>query len=111
MTLLSQKAKSPPASRPSRRYWIVQGAALALPLLTLLLFRLLRENQAVMDWFLAHITTPLKGAVSLLLDPLPFSMAEVCWAAAVLGLICFLVRTVWLLVRREDKLRRLGRRA
>ena len=104
-----QAAKRPP-SRPSRRSCLLRGIALALPLLTLLLFRLFRDNRAVMDALLTHVTTPWKRFWSWLLDPLPFSMAEVCWAAAILGGAAFLIRTVWLLIRRDDRLRRLGRR-
>ena len=110
MLLPSPKTSKPHLSRPSRRYWVLQGVALALPLLTLLLFQLCKGNRSIMDAFLTHVTAPWKRFFSWLLDPLPFSVAEVCWAAAILGLIIFLIRTVWLLVRREDRLRRLVRR-
>ncbi len=110
MPLLASKADKATPSRPSRRYWIVQGIALALPLLSLLLFQLCKGNRSMMDAFLTHVTAPWKRFLSWLLDPLPFSMAEVCWATAILGLIGFLIRTVWLLVLREDRLRRLVRR-
>lgn len=95
---------------PARRYWAGQSIALAVPLALLVLFRVFRGNQAVMDGFLLHVTAPLKRFLSWVLNPLPFSMAEVCWAAAILGGIAFAVRTVWLLIRREDRLRRLARR-
>ena len=111
MPLLSPLKNLDTPARPSRRYWLVQGIALALPLALLALFRLFRGNQPVMDWFLLHVTSPFKRFLSWALDPLPFSMAEVCWAAAILGGLAFAIRTIWLLVRREDKLHRLGRRA
>lgn len=111
MPLLSPLKKPDSPARPSRRYWIAQGIALSVPLCLLILFRLFRTNQPVINRFLTCITGPLKRFLSWLLNPLPFSMAEVCWAAAILGGIAFAVRTVWLLIRREDRLRRLGRRA
>lgn len=111
MPLLSPLKKLDPPARPARRYWIGQGIALAVPLALLVLFRMFRGNQAVMDRFLLHVTAPLKRFLSWALNPLPFSMAEVCWAAAILGGIVFAVQTIWLLIHHEDRLRRLGRRA
>ena len=63
-----------------------------------------------MNWMVTYITTPIKKVVSLWCDGLPFSMAEVCWTAAILALFLFLGRSVFLLVRRPDPLARLGRR-
>ena len=84
--------------------------AVLLPTLFLLVFRLLRGSKPLMNWLITYVTTPIKRFVSFLCDPLPFSMAEVCWTAAILALILFLGRSVWLIARREGKLARLGRR-
>ena len=82
-----------------------------IPLLLLLLFQLCKGNQPIMDFFVTYVSGPVKSAVSWVLDPIPISVAELCWATAILALILCLGRTVYLLIRREDKLRRLGRRA
>lgn len=96
--------------RPRRGRRMSLILSVALPALFLLAFRLLRGNKALMNGIIRYVTTPIKRFVSLLCDPLPFSMAEVCWTAAILALLVFLARSAWLIARREDRLARLGRR-
>ena len=99
------------AQRTRRRRLLQALLPVLIPAALLLLFLPLRSVGGAMSWVVTWITSPWKRLVSWLLDPLPCSGAELCWAAAILGLLLFLGRTVWLLVRfREDRLRRLGRR-
>ncbi len=81
-----------------------------IPLLLLGLFRCFCGNQAAMDWIIDHITAPWKSFLSGLLDPLPFSVAEVLCVGTILLAVAYLVRSVYLLISRPDKLRRLVRR-
>ena len=78
--------------------------------LFLLAFHLLKGDKALMNWLILHVTTPYKMAVSRFCDLFPFAVSEVIWALAILAVLVFLVRSVWLIVRRGGKLLRLGRR-
>ncbi len=83
---------------------------LAIPATLLGLFYLFRGNQAVMDWLITHITGPYKTAMSALLNPLPFAMAEVLCMGVIVLAIVYLARTVYLLIRRPGRVLRLVRR-
>ncbi len=85
--------------------------AIGLPAIALVLFRLFQGDRSVMNWLVRHVSMPWKRAVSFLADPLPFSLGEVLWSAAVLALLFYLGRWVWLLFRRPDRLKRCARRA
>ena len=78
--------------------------------LFLLAFHLLKGDKALMNRLILHVTTPYKMAVSRFCDLFPFAVSEVIWALAILAVLVFLVRSVWLIVRRGGKLLRLGRR-
>ena len=67
----------------------------------LLAWQLQKDDPAAMQRWMKTLALGFgqkMGAVSALA---PFSLAEVCWTAAILGLLVFLVRTVWLTVRRR----------
>ncbi len=74
-------------------------------------FQLCKGNRALMNWTIDHITTPFKRGVSWLCDGVPFAVAEVIWALALLAFLVFAGRWIYLTVRRPQKLLRLGRRA
>ncbi len=82
----------------------------AVPGLFLLAFQLLKHNRGVMDAVVFGFTTPLKHVLSRLNSHLPFAAGEAVWGVGLLALAVFLLRTVWLLVTREGRLRRLLRR-
>lgn len=71
-------------------------------------FQLLKGNKALMNWLILHVTTPYKHGISWLCGKVPFAVAEVIWALAILAALVFLVRSVWLIVRGEQKLLRLA---
>ena len=71
-------------------------------------FQLLKGNKALMNWLILHVTTPYKHGISWLCGKAPFAVAEVIWALAILAALVFLVRSVWLIVREEQKLLRLA---
>lgn len=74
-------------------------------------FHLCKGNRGLMNWLIAHVTTPFKHGISFLCNPVPFAVAEVLWVLAALAFLVFLGRTVWLTVRHPGKLLRLARRA
>ncbi|MCD8342602.1 MAG: DUF3810 domain-containing protein [Clostridiales bacterium] len=96
-------------SRKLRWLWVSLVWVLA-PAALLGLFQLCKGNQAWINFWVQHITSPIKSGVSWLCAFLPFGVAEVVWAAGVLAVVGFLVRTVYLLVTRKGRLRRLLRR-
>lgn len=73
-------------------------------------FHLCKGNQALMNWVIAHVTTPFKHALSWLCNPVPFAVAEVLWVLALAAFLVFLARWIWLTVRHPRKLLRLARR-
>lgn len=77
----------------------------------LAVFHALKHNKPVMNWFIQTVTTPFKRAMSWLCDFIPIGVGELIWTLAILAILVFLIRTVWLLVFREEKLLRLARRA
>jgi hypothetical protein len=83
---------------------------LAIGSILLGIFWLTRQHQSWMNWIIQHITTPFKQALARLCDLAPFAVGEVIWALVALAALVFLVRTVYLLIRREDRLLRLLRR-
>ena len=83
---------------------------LAVPAFLLLLFYLFRGNQDVMDWIIQHVTVPYKQWVSGLLDGLPFSAGEILCLCLIFLAVVYVVRTIYLLIRRPGKLKRMLRR-
>ena len=58
------------------------------------LFAAARSNQAAMDWWLAHVSMPIKWGISALVDPLPFSACELGATVLIVGALAFLVRAI-----------------
>ncbi len=84
--------------------WLVVNA------LVLALFFLLRSQRAVMNAVSRCFAMPLERALGRLWGLVPFSVAELCYALAFLGLFVFLIRSVALLWRAEYKREVLYRR-
>ena len=85
------------------RYCRAHSIALGLfvaALAGLCLFWAARGNRVWMDAWLAHVSMPVKGAVSALVDPLPFSVCEASVTVLILFVLFMAGRTVWQLVRR-----------
>ncbi|MCD7829084.1 MAG: DUF3810 domain-containing protein [Clostridiales bacterium] len=97
-------------ARRSCRWLLAPALWCAVPGAFLLAFLLARGHQGLMNFLVNRVTTPVKHLLSRLCGLLPFALAEVIWAAGVLAVVLFLARTVWLLIRRKDRLRRLLRR-
>lgn len=63
------------------------GAALGV-------FAAARSSRTAMDWWLAHISMPVKRGISFAVDPLPFSSCELGATVLCLGALAMLVRAV-----------------
>ena len=63
------------------------GAALGV-------FAAARRSRTAMDWWLAHISMPVKRGISFAVDPLPFSACELGATVLCLGALALLVRAV-----------------
>ncbi len=91
--------------------WLwVSLAWVAVPAALLGVFQLCKGNKGWMNVWVRQVTSPVKSGVSWLCSFLPFGVAEVIWAAAVIAVVVFLVRTVYLLITRKGRLKRLLRR-
>ena len=58
------------------------------------LFVAARGNRSAMDWWLAHVSMPVKRGISALVDPLPFSACELGATVLIVGALVFLARAV-----------------
>ena len=90
---------SPSSDRP---FFSLYGRLLLLflpPSAFLLLFSFLRHDRALVNALITHVTSPFKQAIAALCAPLPFAMAEVIWAGAVLLLFGFILRSLFLVGR------------
>lgn len=76
-----------------RRHWAACLGLLA-GLAALGLFAAARGNRAAMDWWLAHVSMPVKWGISALVDPLPFSACELGATVLIVGALAFLVRAI-----------------
>ena len=76
-----------------RRHWAACLGLLA-GLAALGLFVAARGNRAAMDWWLAHVSMPVKRGISALVDPLPFSACELGATVLIVGALAFLVRAI-----------------
>ena len=63
------------------------GAALGV-------FAAARSSRTAMDWWLAHISMPVKRGISFAVGPLPFSACELGATVLCLGALAMLVRAV-----------------
>lgn len=96
---------------PEKKHWLrVPLLFCVLPGLFLLAFLVLRNFRSVMDFLVFRVTTPFKHFLSAYISAIPFALAEAVWAVAVVGLVLFLLRTLFLLVFRKGRLKRLLRR-
>ena len=79
-------------------FWLCRHRAACLGLLAGLaalgLFAAARGNRAAMDWWLAHVSMPVKRGISALVDPLPFSAGELVCTLGGLWLVWMAVRTL-----------------
>lgn len=98
------------ADRPEEKSLLPLVIWCAVPGALLLLFAALRSHQGVMDRVVFGFTTPLKHALARLNAHVPFAVGELIWGLALLGLLVFLVRTVFLLIQGPERLRILLRR-
>ncbi|MCD7760177.1 MAG: DUF3810 domain-containing protein, partial [Clostridiales bacterium] len=81
-----------------RRFRSLYGPSLlavVIPLLLLLLLRLLCGNKSLVNWVIDNVTTPIKHSIAWLCGYLPFSLAEIVWTVAVLGILGFVLRSLW----------------
>lgn len=87
-----------------------RGALLSLGIsgVLLSLFWLLRGNVSLMSGFARVVTSPLKRAVGAACALVPFSMAEVIWAALILFCVWYVARAVWRIVRGKGERVRLA---
>lgn len=69
-------------------------AALAAGLAALGIFVLARRDRTAMDWWLSHISMPIKRGVSFLVDPLPCSACELGATVLIVAALVLLVRAV-----------------
>ena len=76
---------------------------LLINLALLTLFLVLRGQQRVMTAVSERVSMPLERALGRLWAHVPFSVAELCYAAGVIFLIVFLIRSVVLIARAEYK--------
>lgn len=82
----------------TRRYYLALGALGAL----LGLARLAMASRPAAQWLADSLTTPYKRAVGRLCDRVPFSMAEVCWAALILFCLFYVGKAVRDIVRGKE---------
>ena len=78
--------------------WLRRHRAACLGLLAGLaalgLFAAARGNRAAMDWWLAHVSMPVKRGISALVDPLTFSACELGATVLIVGALAFLARAI-----------------
>lgn len=90
------------------RRWLL-GAALAVPALLVVLFELLKGNQAAMDSWVFGVMGPAEQLLGRLWSAVPFSVAEVLIVLFIAGNVVWIVRALVLLVTErcwQDLLRR-----
>lgn len=84
---------------------------LLLNALALALFFLLRASRSVMNALSGSFSMPVERALGRLCAYVPFSVAELCYALAIVALALFFIRSVAAIARAEYKLETLYRRA
>ncbi|MCL2408347.1 MAG: DUF3810 domain-containing protein [Oscillospiraceae bacterium] len=102
---IKRKLKLRPLPRP------VYIAICTFPAVLTILFYVLRTNTRVMDWASLRVAAPIRGFLGLITSIFPFSVMEILIAAAVIGGIWFIVRTIKLTIRKHGaRLKTLSRR-
>ena len=86
-------------------------AICAFPVIITVLFYILRSDPKTMSRAFSSISAPVRGFMSLLTSVYPFSLMEIILCAAGIWLICYIIRTIVLIIRRQGKLRILIRRS
>ncbi len=94
----------------SLRSLLIPFLCCAVPGLFLLVFTGVKHSKKLMNTLVFRVTTPVKHGLGWLFGGLPFAMAELIWAVGVIAAVVFLIRTVYLLITRGDKLGRFLRR-
>ena len=92
---------------------VPRGAILAiciLPAVLILLFYALRPFSSVMDWATMNISAPVRRFLGMLSSIYPISIMEILFAATIIWLVFYLVKTIMVTVRRRGKWMILGKR-
>ena len=76
--------------------------ALALPLVGIALFYLLRDQRTLMDFWLQHVMAPLEQCFGRVWSVFPFSVAELLVTLAIAAIVVWLIRAVVLLLRQRQ---------
>lgn len=107
-----EAAVSAKEGKSQKEHWLrVPLICCLIPALLLAAFVLLRNQQSLMNTLVFGVTTPLKHGISSVVGKLPFALGEVVWAVGVISLLIFLLRTVFLLIARPNRGKRLLRRS
>ncbi len=77
------------------------------PLLCLAAFWAARSHKNLINAFIRYVSSPVKHGLSALFSHLPWNVAEIVWLLAAVVAVIFLVRTVFLLITRKHRLKRL----
>ena len=72
--------------------------------LGLLVFRFLRSDSHAMGLIVRYIARPYHEAVGAFFSALPFSVAELCYAAVILAALLYIVRAVYIIIRSSTKI-------
>ena len=100
-----------PPRYPKLKKLIAPLVWVLIPCALLGIFCLCRGSRTLMNRFVNSFTHPVHRILSRLCEVFtPYSAAEALWLLAILAALIFLVRTIWLLIRRPDRLLRLVRR-
>ena len=94
-----------------KNQWICALFSLLLPAAGIGLFYLLRHNRVLMDHWVSNMMAPAEQVLGRLWAPFPFSVAEAGIAVAIVGVVCWTLRAIVLLIlqrRLKVFLRRMG---
>lgn len=95
-----------------RRIWLFVLLAL-LPMILIILYYILKNRKASMDWVLTNISLPYRAAAAQVSSFGPFqyfSLAEVLLTLLILWALYFIVKTIIILIQRPHRLSNFGRR-
>lgn len=65
--------------------------------------RVIYHSRAAANFVTDHITAPVEHFLARLCAAVPFSVAEICWAAVILGVLFGIARAVVLFVQGDDR--------
>lgn len=88
------------------RRCLARHIVLAVVVLLLCAFYLLREHRVVADFVTTHIAWPWHRLSGSALSAIPFSVAELLCALIVIAALAYLIFTIVSIIRRPEKLRR-----